>query len=205
MDAVAAGRRPRVAGEREGDILDATVSVLCDVGYDRLTMDQVAALAKASKATLYRRWESKAELVIDAVVRAKQMPSLEQGDTGSLRGDLMSATCGESGWAEEIPMSALAGLLTAVNADPQLFRLWQERFLLPRLEWNRAVFERAIARGEIAGDVDLDLLATLVPSMCMFRVMVIGQPVDAAFVTAVIDGLLIPAVGNDPSSDRPCS
>jgi hypothetical protein len=133
------------------------------------------------------------------------MPSPELTDTGSLRGDLIAAACGESGWAEKIPMSALAGLLTAVNADPQLFRMWHERFLLPRLEWNRAVFERAIARGEIAGAVDIDLLSTLVPSMCMFRVMVIGQPVDAAFVTAVIDGLLIPAVGNDPTSDRPSS
>jgi hypothetical protein len=73
------------------------------------------------------------------------------------------------------------------------------------MEWNRAVFERAIARGEIADDVNLDLLSTLIPSMCMFRAMVLGQPVDAAFVTAVIDGLLIPAVGPDPSSDRPCS
>jgi AcrR family transcriptional regulator len=205
METTTTGRRPRVAGEREGDILDATVSVLCEVGYDRLTMDQVAALAKASKATLYRRWDSKAELVIDAVVRAKQMPAPELADTGSLRGDLMTAACGQSGWAEKIPMSALAGLLTAVNADPQLFRLWQERFLLPRMEWNRAVFERAIARGEIADDVNLDLLSTLIPSMCMFRAMVLGQPVDAAFVTAVIDGLLIPAVGPDPSSDRPCS
>jgi hypothetical protein len=133
------------------------------------------------------------------------MPAPELADTGSLRGDLMTAACGQSGWAEEISMSALAGLLTAVNADPQLFRLWQERFLLPRMEWNRAVFERAIARGEIADDVNLDLLSTLIPSMCMFRAMVLGQPVDAAFVTAVIDGLLIPAVGPDPSSDRPCS
>lgn len=189
-------RRPRVSGEREGDILDATVSVLCDVGYDRLTMDQVASLAKASKATLYRRWESKAELVIDAIVRAKQMPSPEQADTGSLRGDLMSATCGESGWAEQIPMSAIAGLMTAINADPELCQLWQERFLLPRLAWNRTVFERARARGEINPDADVDLLTTLLPAMCSFRVLVQGRPVDAAFVTDVIDTILIPAAAN---------
>ena len=195
-DSTPAARRPRVAGEREGDILDATVSVLCEVGYDRLTMDQVAALAKASKATLYRRWESKAELVIDAVVRAKQMPSAEMADTGSLRGDLLSATCGESGWAEKLPMSALAGLLTAVNSDPKLWVLWQERFLRPRLDWNRTVFKRAQARGEIGPDVDVELLSTLIPSMCSFRAMVIGEPVDAAFVTSVIDGLLIPAVAS---------
>ena len=196
MDRTTPLRRPRVSGEREGDILDATVSVLCDVGYDRLTMDQVAGLAKASKATLYRRWESKAELVIDAIVRAKQMPSAEQADTGSLRDDLMSATCGESGWAEQIPMSAIAGLMTAINADPELCQLWQERFLRPRLAWNRTVFERARARGEIHPDADVDLLATLLPAMCSFRVLVQGRHVDAAFVTDVIDTVLIPAAAH---------
>lgn len=193
MDTTVPSRRPRVAGERESAILDATVSVLCDVGYDRLTMDQVAALAKASKATLYRRWQSKAELVMDALVRAKQMGTTDQPDTGSLRGDLLGASCGKSGWAEEIPMSAMAGLMTAVNADPELFKQWQERFLLPRLAWNRAAFERARSRGEIPPDVDVDLLCILVPSMCLFRVMVQGRPVDAAFVTEVIDTVLIPA------------
>lgn len=193
MDTTVGARRPRVTGEREAHILDATVTVLCDVGYDRLTMDQVAALAKASKATLYRRWESKAELVVDALVRAKQMPDLAPADTGSLRGDLMSATCGASGWAERIPMSALAGLLTAINADPELGRLWQERFLLPRLASDRAVFERARVRGEIDPSVDLDLLCTLMPSLCSFRAVVLRKPVDKAFVTAVIDTVLIPA------------
>ena len=201
MEAASAStRRPRVAGERESDILDATVSVLCDVGYDRLTMDQVAALAKASKATLYRRWQSKADLVIDALVRAKQMPTTEQADTGSLLGDLLSASCGRSGWAGEIPMSAMAGLMTAVNADPVLYKQWQERILLPRLAWNRAVFERARARGEIAADVDIDLLSTLVPSMCLFHVMVLGRPIDAAFVTDVIENVLIPAAAHGRQS-----
>lgn len=194
-------RRPRIAGDREADILDATLTALCEVGYDRLTMDLVATQAKASKATLYRRWDTKAELVIDAIVRAKQMPSPEQADTGSLRGDLMSATCGKAGWAEEIPMSAVAGLMTAVNSDPELFRLWQERFLRPRLAWNRTLFERAQARGEIGPGVDIELLASLMPSMCSFRVMVLGQPVDEQFVTAVIDRVLIPAAGSGRQTD----
>ena len=60
--------RPRIKGEREQEILLATLDVLVDVGYDRLTMDAVASRAKASKATLYRRWHSKAELVIEAVI-----------------------------------------------------------------------------------------------------------------------------------------
>ena len=66
--------RPRIEGHREQEILDATLEVLADVGYDRLTMDAVATAAKASKATLYRRWSSKAALVIDAVARPEGRP-----------------------------------------------------------------------------------------------------------------------------------
>ena len=66
--------RPRVAGDREDEILDATLDLLLDVGYDRLTMDAVARRARASKATLYRRWDDKPSLVVDAMVRAKQAP-----------------------------------------------------------------------------------------------------------------------------------
>ena len=74
-------QRPRVEGEREDEILDATVTLLMEVGYDRLTMDAVAARAKASKATLYRRWNGKVSLVIDALHAAKEPGSVP--DTGS--------------------------------------------------------------------------------------------------------------------------
>ena len=67
--------RPRVEGEREDEILDATLELLIEVGYDRLTMDSVAKRSRASKATLYRRWETKASLAIDALLRAKGAPA----------------------------------------------------------------------------------------------------------------------------------
>ena len=59
--------RPRVEGEREGEILEAALDALRESGYDRLTFDAVASAARASKATLYRRWPAKVDLVIDAV------------------------------------------------------------------------------------------------------------------------------------------
>ena len=77
--------RPRVEGDREGEILDATLELLLDAGYDRLTMDAVAARARASKATLYRRWSTKASLVVDALIRSKHSPELGDPDTGSPR------------------------------------------------------------------------------------------------------------------------
>ena len=77
--------RPRVEGDREQEILGATLEVLADVGYDRLTMDAVAAKAKASKATLYRRWTNKVSLVIEALQHTKGPH--ETPDTGSSRPD----------------------------------------------------------------------------------------------------------------------
>src|SRR5690349_8415936 len=89
--------RPRVEGEREDEILDATVDLLMEVGYDRLTMDAVAREARASKATLYRRWETKASLVVEALARGKTAPHVEEHDTGSLREDLLATFCGHEG------------------------------------------------------------------------------------------------------------
>src|SRR3954468_14483852 len=86
--------RPRVEGEREEQILDATVDLLLEVGYDRLTMDSVAARAKAGKATLYRRWCSKQRLVVDAVNRSKRAVVGPPPDTGSLRIDLVRCFSG---------------------------------------------------------------------------------------------------------------
>ena len=90
--------RPRVEGVREAEILAATMEVLADVGYDRLTMDAVAQRAKASKATLYRRWNGKVSLVIDALHHHHQHDSPPViVDTGSLRGDLIESFCGHGG------------------------------------------------------------------------------------------------------------
>src|SRR4051794_41567826 len=72
--AAVAAARPRIEGVREQEILDAALGVLADCGYDRLTMDAVAHRAKASKATLYRRWNSKATLVVEALAPTKGVP-----------------------------------------------------------------------------------------------------------------------------------
>lgn len=187
------GRRPRVEGEREAEILDAAVVALVQVGYDRLTLDQVAAEAHASKATLYRRWETKAQLVVDAVSRAKGLPDAEAPETGSLRGDLLALACGPCGQARQLPMSVLGGLLTALQNDPELSTAWRERFLAPRISVTRAIFERAARRGELRADLDLDLLLTVLPSMCAFRCTVEGGVVDEDFVTRVLDQVVLPA------------
>src|SRR3954467_7617569 len=77
---------------RDTEILQAAIDVLAETGYDRMTVDMVAARAKAGKATVYRRWASKAELVVDAVACMKKVDveSTALPDTGTLRGDLVA-------------------------------------------------------------------------------------------------------------------
>src|SRR3954451_6745077 len=114
--AAVAAARPRIEGVREQEILDAAIDVLADVGYDRLTMDAVAHRAKASKATLYRRWNSKATLGVEALARAKGVPACP--DTGDLRTDLLETFCGLGGLTDHDAPSTLGAVLTAVSTDP---------------------------------------------------------------------------------------
>lgn len=191
---LAARRRPRVVDDREGEILDATIRVVARLGYERLTMDVVAAEARASKATLYRHWSTKAELVVDAVSRAKCMPDADNLiDTGSLRGDLLATWCHTDGWAAELPMSVMGGLMTALHTHEDLQAAFQERILAPRLAEARQIFDRAAARDELGPDVDVDLLMSILPALSVHREMLLGKPVDETFIQHVIDDVLLPA------------
>jgi AcrR family transcriptional regulator len=186
-------QRPRVEGGREDEILDATVEVVAELGYDRLTMDAVATAAKASKATLYRRWSTKAELVVDAISRAKGCPVPDDIDTGSLRGDLISLSCEDGGFTSEMPMSVMAGLLTALHRDSDLQKAFKERFLAPRVAVVNQVYARAVERGEIAADVDVELLSQTLPAVIIHHAFILGIEPTEDLVLRVIDNVILPA------------
>jgi len=198
LSTLAAHRRPRIEGDREAEILEAAVRVLADVGYDRLTMDTVAMEARASKATLYRRWQNKAALVVDAVSRAKGIPASDMPSTGSLRGDLLASWCGREGWSSPLPMSVMGGLMTALRNDEELGTAFREIFLGPRQALARRVFEDARDRGEIADGVDLDLVMSLLPAVCVHQEFVLNRSLDDAFVERVIDTVVLPACHAQP-------
>ena len=187
------GPRPRVEGERESEILDAALALLCRVGYDRLTMDAVAAEAKASKATLYRRWSSKPSLVVDAILRTKEALQAPEVDTGSLREDLVQMACGHGGLTDTRSAEIMAGLVTALHHDPDFAVEFRTRVLGPKLEIGRRVFERARARGEITADLDLDLLSSALAGIILHRSFVLGLPADEKTVAQVVDEIIVPA------------
>jgi len=193
--------RPRVEGEREQEILHATLDVLAEVGYDRLTMDAVAGAAKASKATLYRRWSSKSALVIDAVL-AQKGPTTAP-DTGSLREDLLQMHCGAGGVTDERAMNVLASVITAVNIDPEFATAFRRDFIGPKVAVGRAVFERARERGEIGTDVDLDLIAPALAGMVLHRTHLLGEPPSTTTIAALIDQVILPACHATHTSNTP--
>lgn len=185
--------RPRVEGEREQEILDATLDVLADVGYDRLTMDAVAAAARASKATLYRRWDTKASLVLEAVL-AQKGPIGPLPDTGSLRGDLIAAHCGRGGLTDERQLSIFSSVLTALGRDTEFADGFRTRFLGPKVELSQTLFTRARERGELRDDVDLDIVGSALAGIVLHREFVMGEVPTPERVTAVIDQVILPAV-----------
>jgi AcrR family transcriptional regulator len=200
VDTAGVRHRPRVEGGREEEILAATVALVAELGYDRLTMDAVATAAKASKATLYRRWTSKAELVVDAISRAKGCPMPENVDTGSLRGDLISLACGTGGFTDEMPMSVMAGLLTALQHDAELQKAFQQRFLAPRLGLVATVYQRAIDRGEISPAVDVELLANTLPAVIIHHAFLLGVEPTDDLILRVIDNVILPAARGSQAS-----
>lgn len=182
---------------RDPEILEAAIAVLSESGYEAMTMDMVATRAKAGKATLYRRWPSKAELVIEAVACMKQgMNAVENApDTGTLRGDLVGLIRPHSLEDSERKTQVMGGLVSMLSRDPQLADAVNEAITEPRARLNRLLMERAAARGEISADADLDTISHIAPSMTAYRTLVQRKPVDRAFLIGLIDGVVLPALG----------
>jgi AcrR family transcriptional regulator len=185
--------RPRVEGEREEQILDATVDLLLEVGYDRLTMDSVAARAKAGKATLYRRWCSKQRLVVDAVNRSKRASVGPPPDTGSLRMDLIRCFAGPDAL---IPVEAhrlLGVVMSALTTDPEFATEFRTQFVLPRIGVMQQVYRRAAQRGELRPGADLSIIGPALAAVLLQRALVLGEQITEELVERVVDQVILPA------------
>ncbi len=191
--------RPRVEGDREQEIFDATLRLLLDSGYDRLTLDAVAARCRASKATLYRRWSGKAELVVDAVARLKgDLPGIP--DTGTLAGDLAQLAEGPHGeGVDDESFGVLCSLSTAIHRDAELRAALFARFLAPRQALLREVLHRAQERGEVRVDVDLELVADVLPALILYRMSFTEPDGAAGLVERIRDQILLPCLRPDSS------
>ena len=182
---------------RDADILDAALDVLAEEGFDGMTIDMVAARARAGKATLYRRWPSKTELVIDAVACMKnsEINLDDLPDTGTLRGDLIAMMKPAPIRDASQKVRVMAGLVSLIARNPELAEAARAAVIAPRAEINRRFLQRAIDRGEISADIDIPLVSSISPSMVTYRTMMLGKPVDRDYLINILDNVILPSVG----------
>lgn len=171
-------------------IHEATLSLLADIGYDRLSIDAVAAKAKVSKVTIYRRWSGKVELVVDAVSSLKEAPS--DFDTGSLADDLEQICERAASTSAKFDAHLMIGLITALASDHELRTVYRKRLVSSYEEGVRKALLRAVERGEISEEVNIDLLASVFPAMTIHHLVTTGKVPDRHFRDQVMHQLLLP-------------
>lgn len=178
--------------EREQAILGATLEVLAETGYEALRMDAVAARAKASKATLYRHWPGKPDLVVAAFKCYKQEDLAEGADTGSLRGDILATLFGVRDLMTGPAGQMMTGVMVAMQKDEELARIVRESMLEDKDGVTRQMLDRAIERGELPPDTDPDLFPDVAPAMLFMRIFVNALPADDEYLVRMTDDILIP-------------
>ncbi|WP_405096240.1 TetR/AcrR family transcriptional regulator [Micromonospora sp. NBC_01412] len=179
--------------ERFTELLATVIHLLREVGYDRLTIDTVAARARVSKATIYRHWPGKPELVA-AALHERHVDRHIPADTGSLRGDLLemlrvtAAIC-------TADSDLIQALTLAMRTAPELEKLIRHQVMPAGRVLSAAVIVRAAARGEIPPEAgERDLFHDLAPAMVMSRILSHGLPADDTFLTHLVDQVLLPVL-----------
>jgi len=183
---IAVRGRPRSAHAHQA-ILDATLKLLAKVGYGKLTLGEVAAVAGVGKATIYRRWPSKVPLVIEAF---SQLPALVDPDTGNVLEDLTALLRDFAHILESTPLPRVLPILAAeCMHDPELSKLF-----VPMSNARRKpllnVLRRAVARHELPQDLDLEAAADLIVGPIMTRVCFSGQAVRRRDIRPFVEAAL---------------
>lgn len=192
--------RPRDP-EVDAAILTAAVDLLGEVGYARLTMEQIALRAGVSKASLYLRWPGKVALVAEAIRhRAGVVPEIP--DTGSLPGD-MRAFLRALLNAKRSGARAVAAVSGEVDSNPELRDAWRRGLAGTLVASIHTIVDRAVERGELPATTDVDLLSVLPLAVLQQWRLVHDQHPDAAVVDRIVDQLYSPpADGRGPAQIR---
>ncbi|WP_073697431.1 TetR/AcrR family transcriptional regulator [Mycobacterium sp. ST-F2] len=178
--------------EREAELLAITLELLREHGYDRLSVEAVATKAKASKATMYRRWPSKADLVLAAFIEGTRNSAVPP-NTGSLRGDLLEigrSVCAQA--HEHTP--TMRAVLNEMSHSPGLQAVMQEKFVLQRKLVIDGVLAAAVERGEIDSAAINEEIFDLLPGYLVFRALVSDRPPTEDTVRILVDDVLLPSL-----------
>jgi AcrR family transcriptional regulator len=191
-------RRPgRLDRSLDPVILDATLAGVAEVGYDRLSMDDVASRAGVGKAAIYRRWPTKAVVVADAIAHwRRRLGPVEPPSTGSLRGDIdaLVAATPDLNDADTNMIRVVVGVATAAMHNPVLAAALDDLVLSTPRQVIRAMLDQAVARGEIPAGRDLSLIPDVTLGLNVIRVIT-GRPIDRVYVRRVLEDVILPLAG----------
>ncbi len=181
----------------EAALLTATQDMLIEVGFDRLSVDAIAARVGASKNTIYRRWPSKTALVVAAVEQRYHVPATP--DRGSLREDLLA--CGRAyiqgddegdDEGDDRTQQLLASLLTEMVRNEHLRTTARQALGAPYADLFTNVLTRAVERGLVDARTDIATIGAMFPAFAFHRVAVEARQIDEEFVRRVVDGCMVP-------------
>lgn len=190
------GGRTKLTPEREQELYDAVLELLRERGYDALTMDAVATRTKASKATLYRQWRTKPQLVVSALRHTSRL-STSGIDTGSLVGDLreMARRAGENAGEDAALLHALSH---ACRRDAELQRAFREVLIEPETDNLNIALHRAVERGELdARTPAVEFLVHAFMGALIARPILEGRHADPEYLDRFIDAMIVPALRLD--------
>ena len=177
---------------RERELLAVTLRLLQEHGYERLTLDEVAAAGRASKATMYRRWPTKAELVLAAFIEGVSQDAVPP-DTGTLREDLIAI--GDTVCAQAKEHSAtFRAVLGEVSRNPELNDAMQEQLFDQRRAMMKQVVKRAVDRGEIGADAANSELWDLLPGYLIYRTVIQNRLPTRRTVRTLVDDVIMPSL-----------
>ncbi len=178
--------RPR-SEEAHQAILDATLELLVESGFSALTVEGVATRARVGKATIYRRWPSKLHLVIEAF---SQLPGLVEVDTGNVVDDLEKMLRNYVQLLDSTPLARVIPSLVGERAhNPELSELFDPILKERRQPIIRAL-ERAVRRGDVRSDLDLNLTADMIFGPIAVRLFFTGTRINPRIVGPVIEAVL---------------
>ena len=186
------GGRPRDPS-RDGVIRAAILSLLAEVGYGALTMDAVAAEAGVGKATIYRRWRTKQDLVVDTIAELNRAEAAVP-DTGSLEGDLREVMHSLVAVINGPLGAAMQSLLSTIPHQPALAEAFRTG---PLAAWRNSFEElwaRAEGRGEVRTGIAYALIGDAAGAPLVQRWLLTGEPVDEAYADEVLQSVVLPLI-----------
>lgn len=194
QDAVPTAASTTRGASRAAAILAATLQLLAEVGYDHLTIDAVAALARSSKTTIYRRWPDKSALVSAALISASEGHPEMPADATSLREDLLALVALFAKVASTEDPGAFASLLAAAQQDSVIATAVRVTAVEPRRRDCRDVVQRAIGRGELNQPQLARILFDTVIGQIMVRFVLQSDGFDHSQQIDFVDNTLIPVL-----------